>query len=329
MLQTTITSFSPTSGVAGNSVVILGSNFSQVSRVEFGGTAATFTINSDSQITATVPSSLQSGAITVTAPGIIATSNDYFRVGLSGSSIGSSGGNAATLTAQGEQITILQQVRDRFGAQTDLEATDDVGSSTFFSFFKRLLNTKLKLSAAGNLKTALAESVPGGENHLGEVGGRTVLIEATLIRPADTVAYTANDAIADSTSVPTAITFPNISRIGSGSGLILTFKLTKSTITANTAFRLWLYSSNPVVIPADNTTFQINNANRSSRIGYVDFVSPIVGIDCVEYFGVPVFNQIAFKLTSGSSLYGILQVLGAYTPGSGEQFYFQIGVIQD
>jgi len=66
----TVTSFNPTSGPIGTSVVIAGSGFqdsSVASAVTFNGTAATtFTVNSNVQITATVPTGATDGPIAVT-----------------------------------------------------------------------------------------------------------------------------------------------------------------------------------------------------------------------------------------------------------------------
>lgn len=69
MAAPTVTSISPSSGTyaGGNPVIISGTNFNTpaVSSVDFGGTAATFTITSDTRITATVPAHA-TGAVTVT-----------------------------------------------------------------------------------------------------------------------------------------------------------------------------------------------------------------------------------------------------------------------
>jgi hypothetical protein len=61
----TITSFTPTTACAGGTVVITGTNFTGATAVRFNGTAATFTVNSATQITATVPAGATSGTISV------------------------------------------------------------------------------------------------------------------------------------------------------------------------------------------------------------------------------------------------------------------------
>lgn len=65
----TITGFLPTSAIAGATVTITGTNFNNASIVQFGGTnAASFVVNSPTQITAVVGAGA-SGNVTVTTPG--------------------------------------------------------------------------------------------------------------------------------------------------------------------------------------------------------------------------------------------------------------------
>ena len=73
-----ISGFTPTSGAAGTAVTISGSGFTGASAVAFNGTSASYTVNSDTQITATVPGSATSGPISVTTPGGTATSTSSF-----------------------------------------------------------------------------------------------------------------------------------------------------------------------------------------------------------------------------------------------------------
>jgi hypothetical protein len=61
-----ITSFSPASGAPGSLVVLTGSNMAGANAVKLNGVSAAFTVNSATQITATVPGTATSGRISVT-----------------------------------------------------------------------------------------------------------------------------------------------------------------------------------------------------------------------------------------------------------------------
>ena len=76
-----ITTFAPASGPVGTQVTIIGSGFTGASKVTFGGAkAATYTVNSGTQITATVPSGATTGNIAVTTAGGSASSRTAFTV---------------------------------------------------------------------------------------------------------------------------------------------------------------------------------------------------------------------------------------------------------
>jgi len=76
----TITSFSPTSGQAGTSVTITGTNFTGATAVRFNNVTASFVVNSSTKITATIPVGATTGPISITAPGGTATSSTNFTV---------------------------------------------------------------------------------------------------------------------------------------------------------------------------------------------------------------------------------------------------------
>ena len=73
--------FKPCSGMIGTEVKIIGISLGQTTGVAFGGTAAIgFSVNSDTQVTATVPANAVTGPITITTKGGSTTSTQTFTV---------------------------------------------------------------------------------------------------------------------------------------------------------------------------------------------------------------------------------------------------------
>ena len=64
-----ISGFTPTKGPIGTTVVITGASFTGTTEVKFGEVDATYTVNNDGQITATVPDGAITAPITVVTPG--------------------------------------------------------------------------------------------------------------------------------------------------------------------------------------------------------------------------------------------------------------------
>jgi DNA/RNA endonuclease G (NUC1) len=84
-----IYAFAPLSGAANTNVVITGTNFDSATAVAINGVSAAFTVNSGTQITATVPTNDTSGLISITTPNGTAISSSNFTV------IGGTGGGTA------------------------------------------------------------------------------------------------------------------------------------------------------------------------------------------------------------------------------------------
>src|SRR5205085_981478 len=103
-----ISSFSPTAGPAGTSVKIAGISFTGTTAVKFNGVTATFTVNSDTQVTAKVPTTATTGPIGVTTAGGTGASSTSFTV-LKPPTITSftpaSGAIGATVTITGTNFT--------------------------------------------------------------------------------------------------------------------------------------------------------------------------------------------------------------------------------
>ena len=133
-----IVSFDPGSGAAGSVVTVTGSNFVDVTSVTFNGTSALFTMNSETELTVTVPESATTGPIGVTAAGGTATSSGNFVVlfppVITGFTpiIGSTG---TTVTVFGRNFTGATSVNFRgvnadFGSVTSTQLTATVPDGT-------------------------------------------------------------------------------------------------------------------------------------------------------------------------------------------------------
>ena len=68
-LPPTVLAFLPPSGPVGTSIAITGTGFTGATAVTFNGTSASFTVDLDTLITATVPAGATDGPIAVTTPG--------------------------------------------------------------------------------------------------------------------------------------------------------------------------------------------------------------------------------------------------------------------
>ena len=76
----TISSFAPPSGPVGTPVTITGTGLEQTTKVTFDGKSATFTVVSDTEVTAEVPTGAATGKIAITTKGGSATSATRFTV---------------------------------------------------------------------------------------------------------------------------------------------------------------------------------------------------------------------------------------------------------
>jgi hypothetical protein len=129
LLPPAITSFSPAIGAQGNTVVITGTGFSDITSVTFNGVnAPAFSATSTTQITVTVPASATSGKIKVTNSLGTATSVNTFYVTPFITTISPTSGTAgATITLTG---TNLAAAKVRFNSTEVTPATNTNTSIT-------------------------------------------------------------------------------------------------------------------------------------------------------------------------------------------------------
>ena len=107
-----ISGLTPASGRTGASVTITGRGFTGATSVKFNGRAATFTVVSPTQITATVPNAARTGPVTVTTGAGTAQSPGNFTVTLSITGFAPASGPAGTtVTVSGVGFTGATAVR--------------------------------------------------------------------------------------------------------------------------------------------------------------------------------------------------------------------------
>jgi hypothetical protein len=167
-----------------------------------------------------------------------------------------------------------------------------------------------------------------GEVFLGQVGGRSRVITASFNRPADTTQYAAGDAVSDSTSSPTQITFNGAARINDGSGVIVNATLIDSVNAASDGvFELWLFDAS-VTPNNDNSAFAPSDGDAEKAIGVIQFSVAVSGSNNSVYAVTGL--SIPFKCSGGvDDIFGLLVVRNAYTPVNAEKFTIRLGILQD
>lgn len=233
------------------------------------------------------------------------------RVFVVGAIAGAGGGGAATI-ADGADVAQ--------GAVADAAVTNPALSASVIAALKGML-------------TLLGASTPAGEAHLGQVGGHSVTPSGAVTRPSDTNAYTAGDAITDSTSAPSAMTIAGAARVAAGSGTIIAARLTSSANVATKAqIEAWIFTAAPTP-DNDNVPFTPTDAEMLTCVAVIPLNTWYVGDATAGAGG----NAIAlsdpvnrnFKLSSGTSLYCLLVVRNAYVPVSAEVFTLTLSILQD
>lgn len=159
-----------------------------------------------------------------------------------------------------------------------------------------------------------------------------VVLRGELTRPADTTAYTANDLVGAQTDAGAA----NVVEIVGAAGpdemsiRIERVRLAKSTNTAtNAQFRLHFFESRPTLGVGDNGALGALTALAVDSLryyaGYVDVTINRQGNDTADGsvgVAVPVVGTgLTMRPVGGTSIFLVIQALGAYTPASAEKFW--------
>jgi len=144
-----IASFSPTSVAEGETVTIIGSNFTDATEVSFGGTAATsFSVVTDSEISAVVGSGATGNILIETPGGSISLAGFTFIPAPSITSFN------PTSVAEGETVTII--------GSNFTDATEVSFGGTTATFFTVISDTEISAAVGNGATGNILVSTPGG-----------------------------------------------------------------------------------------------------------------------------------------------------------------------
>ncbi len=160
----------------------------------------------------------------------------------------------------------------------------------------------------------------------GSTGGYTARSSVEITRPANTTAYAARDAISSSTSAPAILEFTGCARVSAGSGYVVGARLQTDQAANVAAYRLHLYDATQTAIN-DNSAQTVLYANRVSYLGYLDFGA--AGTDGSDTALAQSIDRPFPFVAAGTSLFGMLETLSAFTPASGQKFYLRLYVEQN
>ncbi len=212
-------------------------------------------------------------------------------------------------TAGSGTVQTISNITDRQGALNATKETNpDAASTTELALLRGLLqSTQDATVTTGSLASPSTELVS-------VIGPVTTKITSTFNRPADTTAYTANDAVADSTTAGSVT--KQSAAITAGKGSIRRVKIRKSDQTVATpTIRVWFWDATFTVAAGDNAAF---SNPLQDAIGFVDVAVTNAGTD--DAVG---WTACDIPLVAGT-LFWLLQTLSAFTPASGETFTTEI-----
>lgn len=157
---------------------------------------------------------------------------------------------------------------------------------------------------------------------------------ANFTRPADTTAYVVGDLVANSTTAGSVVplSFATAARVAAGSFVVRKVRLHKSSTSVTSAsFRIWLFTATPTIATTgDNGVFTTVVSGGAGFIGTSTISSMLALADCaVGNAAADTGSDMMVDLTSGTTIYALIEARGAYTPGNAEVFTVTLELMQN
>lgn len=230
-----------------------------------------------------------------------------------------SGKNAATYTFSEDAITkFLQRLVLSDSAGVEQNA---LGVTT---------GAKVITDANGTMQQYLRGLVylliTGGQAQLSTLG-YFATIGTNFSRPADTTAYAADDAVTDSTTAPTILTFTNAARVSGGSGIITdAILIDESNPGTKGSFELMLYDTT-FTPNNDNAAFAPSTTVARTFLGKISFSTVSNSGTSDQHYHAQNVN-LAFTAVGSANIFGELVARNAYTPASSGRFDIRLKILQ-
>lgn len=201
---------------------------------------------------------------------------------------------------------VYSAIKQSLGTNTDPASTTTSGPNTVVSLLK------------GYLSGALTSSVKG----------KITKANASKTRPSNTTPYDALDVVAESTSAGTTWRFDNIVADTSTQAYITKLQLWSSDKTETGVYRVHFFTTSVTAINDASPYLQLY-ANAASYIGSIT-LSAMATKDATSStasYSQADTARLAF-VPSSTSIYAILETVGAFTPASGTQYTISVTATQ-
>lgn len=158
------------------------------------------------------------------------------------------------------------------------------------------------------------------------------ILSANFTRPSDTTAYASGDLAANSTTAGSVVSMAFAMQSLSGCAFsVQRARVKKSgTSTTNASFRLHLFTVDPVSLSSGIANGDNGAFSTKGVAGYLGAFDVTVGqafVDGAGGVGAPNNGTEVSGASVALTIYGLLEVRGAYTPASAEVFTVELETV--
>lgn len=244
----------------------------------------------------------------------------------------------ATVHKHKTEISVQNDIADMVA---DL-STNSTASSTSLAIIddwdetnRAAVNTiagQVGVQGASGIATALTQRVvlatdialPPGENFLGTMGGKTTVVQSTVVMSVAGI-YATGDYMGTTT---TPQSFASAARVSGGTGIIKSLLISDKIATTNIAMELWIIDRT-FTAPTDNAAWDLSDANML----FVQAVIPIATTGWYASSAGQVYSDttlgIPFKISTGTSLFYALVARGTTPTFTSSDLTISLGILQD